>query len=281
MLSSHLLGVLFALTSALVWGSGDFSGGLAARRSNQFQVLALASVSGLLVLIFLAVVRGEALPDLRSSGWAASAGVSGALGIAALYRALSLGNAAIVAPTAAVIGAILPILFGIAFEGVPRLTQLAGFLTGIIGIWLLTKSPFASRGEVQGGLLLAFSAGLGFGGFFILIAQVEPGIIFTPLVVAKVVSLGVALVILFAKDWGFPPIGGNPIALIAGILDAGGNVFYLLAKQFTRLDVAAVLSSMYPASTVILASLILKEQISPAQWAGVFLCLVAVALIAI
>jgi drug/metabolite transporter (DMT)-like permease len=281
MLSSHLLGVLLALTSALVWGSGDFSGGLATRRGNQFQVLALASVSGLSVLIFLAVVRGEALPDLSSTGWAASAGISGALGIAALYRALSLGNAAIVAPTAAVIGAILPILFGLAFEGVPRLTQLAGFLTAIIGIWLLTKSPFASRDEIQGGLLFALSAGLGFGGFFILIAHVEPGIIFTPLVVAKVVSLGVALVILFAKGWGFPPISGKPIALVAGILDAGGNVFYLLAKQFTRLDVAAVLSSMYPASTVILASLILKERVSHAQWRGVLLCLVAVALIAI
>ncbi|NIO03540.1 MAG: EamA family transporter [Proteobacteria bacterium] len=281
MLSSDLLGVIFALNSALVWGSGDFSGGIATRRNNPFQVLALASITGIVVLALLAIVRGEGLPDLTSSAWATSAGVSGALGIAALYRALSLGNAAIVAPIAAVIGAILPILFGTAFEGVPRLTQIAGFLAGIVGIWLLTKSPSASRVEVQGGMLLAFSAGLGFGGFFILIAQVEPGIIFTPLLVAKSVSLGVALVILSIQHSGFPAARSNPVALIAGVLDAGGNVFYLLAEQFTRLDVAAVLSSMYPASTVILASLILKEKVSPVQWAGVFLCLFAVALIAV
>ncbi len=281
MLSSHLLGVIFALTSALVWGSGDFSGGIATRRHNPFQVLALASITGIIVLALLAIVRGEAFPDLTSSAWATSAGVSGALGIAALYRALSLGNAAIVAPTAAVTGAILPIVFGTALEGVPRLTQIAGFLAGIVGIWLLTKSPSASRDEVQGGLLLAFSAGLGFGGFFILIAQVEPGIIFTPLVVAKSVSFGVALVILFIQHLGFPAARSTPVALIAGVLDAGGNIFFLLAKQFTRLDVAAVLSSMYPASTVILASFILQERVSQVQWAGVFLCLVAVALIAI
>jgi drug/metabolite transporter (DMT)-like permease len=279
--SPHLLGVVFALTSALVWGSGDFNGGLAARRSNHFQVVALASVSGIVVLTLLAVVRGEPLPNLKSSVWASLAGVSGALGIASLYRALSLGNTAVVAPTAAVIGAGLTVFFGMVFEGVPRMTQIVGFPVGIIGIWLLAKSPSRFRHEVQGGLLLAFLAGVGFGGFFILIAQVEPGMIFTPLVITKIVSLCVAVVVLFMQNVGLPRIGGNPIALIAGILDAGGSVFYLLANQFTRLDVAAVLSSMYPASTVILASLILKEKISGVQWAGVALCLFAVGLIAI
>jgi uncharacterized membrane protein len=205
MLPSHLLGVVFALTSASFWGTGDFAGGLAARRINQFQVLALASISAIIVLTLLAIVKGEALPNLESSVWASSAGVSGALGMAALYRGLSLGKAAVVAPTAAVIGAALPILFGLVFEGVPQSTQIAGFLAGIIGIWLLARSPSGSGDEVRSGLFLAFLAGVGFGSFFILIAQVEPGKIFTPLVVAKSVALCVALVILFTQDLGLPP----------------------------------------------------------------------------
>ncbi|NIQ39718.1 MAG: EamA family transporter [Proteobacteria bacterium] len=275
------MGVVFALASASFWGTGDFAGGLSARRINEFQVLVLALISGIIIITLLAIVKGEALPNLESSVWASLAGVSGGLGIAALYRGLALGKAAVVAPTAAVIGAALPILFGLVFEGVPQSTQIAGFLAGITGIWLLARFPSGSGDDVRSGLLLAFLAGVGFGSFFILIAQVEPDKILTPLLVAKAVALCVALVILFTKSLGLPPIRHSPIALLAGLLETGGSIFYLWATQFTRLDVAAVLSSMYPAATIFLAGLIVKETVSPTQWAGVALCLVAVALIAV
>src|SRR5574341_2520484 len=107
MFSPHMLGVLAALTSALIWGSGDFAGGMAARRINQFQALATAALSGLLILAGLAAARGEALPSPASIAWACAAGIGGAVGIAALYRGLSIGNAAVVAPTSAVVGAAL------------------------------------------------------------------------------------------------------------------------------------------------------------------------------
>jgi len=280
MIPSDLLGIFFALTSALVWGSGDFSGGLAARRSGQFQVLALAAISGVLMLILFAIWWGEPLPSARGVFWAGAAGVSGAIGIACLYRGLSLGNAAVVAPAAAVISAALPVVYSLFALGAPRPGQLAGFALALLGIWLVSSG--AGSGEAgRQALLLALLAGLGFGGFFILIAQVEPGLVFTPLIVARAVSLGVALLLLLARRDALPSLTSNPVALAAGLLDSGGNIFFLLAQQFTRLDVAAVLSSLYPATTVLLAYLILKETVSPAQWLGAICCLAAVVLIAL
>ena len=101
--------------------------------------------------------------------------------------------------------------------------------------------------------MLACLAGVGFGGFFILLGQVEPGKVFTPLLIARVVALCVALLMLLIYRMSLPRLTSNPMALLAGVLDVGGNVFYLLAKQFVRLDVAAVLASLYPVTTVILA----------------------------
>ncbi|MEJ2596703.1 MAG: DMT family transporter [Anaerolineales bacterium] len=280
-LPANLLGIFLALTSAFVWGSGDFSGGLAARRSHQFQVLALSTLSGIFVLLIFAGLWHEALPSLRSDIYAMLAGVSGALGIAALYRALSLGNTAIVAPTAAVIGAALPVGFGILTAGMPAALQLVGFILAFIGIWLVSRSSTPGKILLQHGFVLACLAGVSFGGFFILIAQVEAGKVFNPLVVARGMEFVTALVLLRLYRMPLTAINSNPTALLAGVLDVGGNIFYLLANQYTRLEVAAVLASMYPLVTVILASLVLKERVSPNQWLGVVACLAAIALITV
>lgn len=280
MFSSHVLGVLFALTSALVWGSGDFSGGLATRRGNQFHVLMVSTFSGILLLLLCAAAWGESLPGPRSTMWAALSGVAGALGLASLYRGLALGYAASVAPVAAVVSAALPVLFSVATEGVPAPARLAGLALALLGIWLVSATAGdASQGA--GGIGLALLAGLGFGGFFILLGQVEPGMLFSPLVVARGVSFSVALLLLWGRRLPLPSLPRNPIAIVAGMLDAGGNVFYLLARQHTRLDVAAVLSSLYPVTTVLLAALVLKERVSPLQWLGAAVCLGAVVLIAL
>jgi drug/metabolite transporter (DMT)-like permease len=280
MLSADGLGILFALTSALVWGSGDFSGGLAARRSNQFQVLALSALSGILMLLALAVVRHESLPSLSSILWAILAGASGAVGIATLYRALSLGNAATVAPAAGVVGAALPVVFGTFTAGLPGMTRLTGFILALLGIRLVSKSSTTDSVSRQA-LSSALLAGGGFGGFFILIAQVEPGVVFTPLIVARCALLGVAVLMLLARGTPLPSLISNPTALVAGMLDAGGNVFYLVAKHFTRLDVVVVLASLYPAATMLLARIVLKEKISRAQWLGAAVCLTAIGFIVI
>lgn len=277
--SSDLLGPIFALASAAVWGSGDFSGGYASRKTNQFQVVALSAVSGSLVLLAAAVLWKERIPAPSSLLWAAGAGISGGVGIAGLYSALSFGNTATVAPTAGVVGAILPVLVGMATEGVPGFRRLAGFGLAFLGIWLVSRSPGSGEGPQRRGFLLAVLAGVGFGGFFVSIAQVKPGEVFAPLVAARLVYLVLALALLRARGISLPSLRANPVALLAGVLDSGGNVFYLLARQLTRLDVAAVLASLYPAATMLLAYLVFKEKISATQWAGATICILAISLV--
>ncbi|MBN1148929.1 MAG: DMT family transporter [Anaerolineales bacterium] len=284
MLLSHLLGISSALFSATLWGAGDFCGGLASRRMTSFQALVISSGVGSAVLLALALLWGERLPGLDSLLWAALAGVAGLLGLAALFRGLSLGNAAVVSPTAGVIGTALPVVFGAITEGLPSPVQGLGFLLALAGIWLAASSPLPSNDSQSqtraNELSLAVLAGIGFGGFFILVAQVDTGALFAPLAAAKLSSLGLAIAIVHLRGTRTPGFAGNPAALLSGVLDAGANGFYLLATRFTRLDVAVVLSSLYPAGTVLLARWLLKEQVSPSQWLGVLLCVAAIGLIA-
>ncbi len=274
-----LVGIFFALTSAAAWGSGDFSGGQASRKSHQFQVLLLAALAGTVVLVVSALVRGEGLPTERNILWGALAGAAGALGMAALYKALSMGNTASVAPTSAITCALLPVMFGLVTAGLPSPAKLVGFGLAFIGIWLLSRYPSKTDRTFRQGFMLGLLSGIGFGGFFIFIAQVEKGQIFTPVLVARLVTLVIALLMLRLYHLPMPGVRSNPLALLAGVLDTGGNIFYLLATQFTRLDIAALLSSLYPATTVILARVILKENVSRSQLAGLLLCLMALAFI--
>ena len=277
--SAHLLGVGLALVSALGYGVADFSGGRAARRHDPFQVLALVGLSGWLVLGGLSLVLERQLPTLASAYWAAGAGFFGALGIAAFYRALALGRAALVAPTAAVVGAAVPFGFGVFALGWPTPFQLAGLLCALTGIGLVSRTSQQDRSLARQGLGLALLAGIGFGGFFIFIAQVDDRPFLAPLVVSRAVTLLLALLVLRGRGRKVPMPLSNPAALLAGILDAGGNIFFMLAQQRTRLDLAAVLVSLAPAVTVLLSRLILKEAVSFGQWMGVLLCMVAVMLI--
>lgn len=280
-MSSHLLGVAFALMSALVWGSGDFSGGLATRRHNQFGVLVLSALSGMAVLLLFAGIWGEAWPRGLDVVRSLAAGGAGAVGLASLYRALSLERASGVAPTAAVVGAVLPVVFGLATEGLPATNQMAGFALAVPGLWLVTRPSGGNAAVSRRGFFLAVLAGVGFGGFFILIAQVEGPLVFTPLILTRSATLLAGLALAGWRRAAVPSPGGNPVAVLAGVLDAGGNVFYLLAQQFTRLDAAAVLASLYPATTILLAQIVLRERVARTQWIGVGLCLLTVALIAL
>ena len=272
------LGILFALLSALVWGSGDFLGGAAARRSSQFEVLTLSAFSGVVLLAILALAR-ETTPAASSVAWAGVAGLATAVGIASLYQGLALGGAAIVAPVAAVVTATIPVLFAAFTIGLPDARPLLGFVAALAGIWLVTRAP-ASAPISGRSLQLALLAGAGFGCFLILIAQIESHLVFAPLAVARTVTLTVALVLLGVRRVPFPSPVSNYPALMAGMLDAGGNVFFVLAEQHTRLDVAAVLSSLYPVATVALARFVWRERVTPSQWAGIAVCLIAVALMA-
>ncbi len=278
----QLFGAAMALLSAMVWGSGDFSGGLAARRGSPYQALALVSLTGLVCLLLLTLATHESWPSGVTLAWCAAAGVSGALGIVTLYAGLAGGAAALVSPTAAVVGTLPPLLVSALLEGPPNPQQWAGFATGLAGIWLASRGASNESGRPRpSGLGLAVLAGLGFGGFFVLIAQVDSGGVFGPLVVAKLAAVIFALAILKIRGRPFLSPRRMPLGVLAGALDAGGNIFYLLATRYTRLDIAAVLVSLYPAATVLLSGLVLKERVTSGQKVGVGLCILAVALITV
>jgi drug/metabolite transporter (DMT)-like permease len=225
--------------------------------------------------------------------WGLVAGVTGGAGLACLYSALALGKMGLNAPLSAVIAAIVPLLFSLFSEGVPHVWQLVGFAVALASIWLIaTQSGATIAVEADGkpnlavslhdnrGLFLAIASGFGLGAFLLLIKFAGSSTVFWPLVMARLGSAGLMLVIVGATrgEWQ-PKVGSMPWVVLAGLFDTGANALYVAAVHRGSLAVAAVLSSLYPASTVILARLVLKEQWSRLQAAGMLAALVAVALI--
>ena len=270
----------FALAASLSWGAGDFSGGVATRRAKVLSVVIAAHAIGLMMLIALALIWSEPFPTTLDIIWGSVAGLAGAVGVVAFYQSLSVGRMGIVAPITAMLSAAVPVLFGAFFEGLPGPLQLIGFVLALIAVGFIS-----GLGVVKGrpkGLGLAFLAGLGFGSFFILISRVSNGAIFWPLAAARLASfLFLLAVILVRRQKVIPKKSVLPVVFLAGALDVAGNVFFVLATHAGRLDVAAILSSLYPAVTVLLASIILKERVTRIQTIGICIALVAIPLISV
>jgi drug/metabolite transporter (DMT)-like permease len=222
--------------------------------------------------------------------------LSGAVGLAALYQALAIERMGLIAPVSSVIGAALPVLFSALVEGLPSALAMAGFGVALLGIWLVAGVDRAAGGRA--GLGLAMLAGCGFGVLFILLDRVGEGAVFWPLVAARCGSFALVMLIILtrrsyqnrqprtegraaAPDSQFLVLGSPVLipVLLAGALDVAGNVFFVLATQSGRLDIAAILSSMYPASTVLLAALLLGERVTRPQLAGIGAVLAAIVLI--
>lgn len=276
---SPLAALALGTASAAVWGAGDFCGGLASKRSPLLGVLVLGSASGLAAVLALALLAGEPAPPATALGWAVAAGAAGSAGLAALYRGLAVGQMAVVAPVSAVLAAALPAAWSAATEGLPPGAKLLGFGLGLAGIWLVARGD--DRGAAREGAVLAVLAGLGFGGFMIFMNAGGKGGTFWPLALARATSFALVLAsaLLRRRPWA-PTRGGLGLALLSGLLDAGGNALFVLAGQAGRLDVAAVLASMYPASTVLLAALLLRERVTRPQGAGIAALLGSILLIA-
>jgi len=269
-----------SLLAAASWGGGDFSGGLATKQANVFRVVAIAHGTGLIVTLAMALLVGEPVPPASSLWWGAFAGFIGAFGIAALYRALAVGRMGVVAPVAAVVTGILPVLLGAYTDGLPDRLQLGGFALALVSISLLAGSNETANSRK--GIGLAALAGVMFGLFLIAGKQAGHHGIFWPLVAARVLStslMGAAVLFLPRNP---RPLGRVLwLVLLSGFLDTAGNALFIAATRHGRLDVAAVLSSLYPATTVILARLLLKERIAKWQGVGIVCALVSVALISL
>jgi drug/metabolite transporter (DMT)-like permease len=281
MLPANFVGIVLALLSSATWGGGDFLGGFSTRKHPPYVVLSLSGLAGVLVLIVCHLIWPEPFPAWSLTIWAMLAGLCGVFGLASLYRALSMGHSATVAPTAAVIGAVIPVLYGISRDGLPGPIRIAGFILALIGIWLVSYVPGSDQKTTSSSLLLAVLAGISFGGFFIFISLAGPKSTFTPLIISRSTFFIITSIILLFQREKITGAIDSPTVWLTGVFDAGGNALYMLAKQFTRLDTAVILSSLYPAVTVLLSRIILKERISRLQWVGVGLCFCAVVLISI
>lgn len=284
-MTSETLAILYGLTSAAVWGTGDFTGGLATKRVDVYRVVLLAHFIGLILFMSLALLTGEALASRADLLYGAVAGLAGMVGLLALYRGLADNGMGITAPLAAVVTAVIPIIVGAMIEGPPSSIQLVGFSVGLVAVWFLAGS------EEGGGihwrqLTLPIVAGVGFGFFLVLIDRVSGSALFWPLTASRAASVVFLVVVIQRRPQSSLTLAGIgmgvlPLILLSGVFDAGGNAFAMLAAQTGRLDIASILSSLYPASTVLLAWLLLGERLSlPQRW-GAVLALAAVVLITV
>lgn len=286
----ELTAVFFGLAAAASWGAGDFSGGMATKRSHVYLVVLLSHIVGIAGLLLLILLFGEPFPTWRDVFIGAAAGIAGAVGVLALYTGLAQGRMGVVAPLTAVITAIVPVVFGLFLEGLAQLHQLAGFAVALFAVWLISSDNGDAPARLHwADLRLPVVAGLGFGLFFIFIDQVSDNAILWPLVGARAASiLMMTVLVLIAGKRERPALSlsKRPSSAqfgwmaLAGIFDAGGNAFFALATSLGRLDVATIISSLYPATTVLLARFILDERLSRRQGVGVAAALAAVILIA-
>ncbi len=274
------MGIVLGLAAAIIYGAADFVGGLVSRRTNVLGVVLFSQLWGTAPLLaavpfFDATVAGE------DFAWGAAAGVAGAAGVVFLYRGLSLGRMTVVAPTTAVEAATIPVIFGLAGGERPSAVALAGVALALPAVALVSSSPRGGPGDTAGhggvegrlppGLLDGLAAGLAFGFFFISLERTGSGSGLWPLVMARataVVCVGAAALL---TGRSLRPSPGTTRSIAA----AGG-----LDSRRGLLSLVAVLTSLYPASTVLLARVVLRERLWRVQAAGLVLAAVGVGLIA-
>lgn len=277
------MGVLLALAAAVAYGLSDFVGGLAARRTSAWPVAfvgAVAALGGSLALALL--LPGE--PTGTHLAWGMLAGVGSGAGGAFLYRGLAAGRMGVVAPVSAVGAALLPVVVGVAAGERPALLVWLGIAAAVPGIWLVSREP-AGGGTVAAGLsdgvVDGVLAGAGFGVLFAAMGQVPDEAGFWPLATAQAVAVVavVAVAALLGARW-LPAARSDAWGAVAGLLATLAVLAFLLATQSGLLTVAAVLTSLYPAVTVLLAATALREHVHRSQAVGLVLSGVAVALVA-
>jgi drug/metabolite transporter (DMT)-like permease len=276
-----LLSILLGLTAAISWGAGDFNGGLASRKTGPYRAVLYGEAFGLLMLLLFVFIKPQPWPDLTSWIYAVIAGGLGTGGIVFLYTAMVEGKMSIAAPVSALLAAALPVVVGIFIQGAPGLLTFIGFGFALAAVWLVSQSEGVVKDILShlSDLRLPLLAGIGFGLYFTFMNAATHRVTFWPIVAARTSGLVViALFILLRRGEWIPNRAAWPFLILNGVLDVGGNVFYVLAGQIGRLDVSAVLSSLFPGATVLLASLILKERISRTQWIGIAAALIAIVL---
>ena len=283
-ISSLYLPAAYSLSAVGVWGTSDFLGGLGARRANAFLFTSVVHLSGMVLAAAVALAIGSPFPAASGVLWALAAGAVGGFALACFYRALASGKMGMVAPVAAVLGAAIPTAVSALREGFPGWRHVAGFILAGIGVWLISRTETATSDGDAGrpeGLGLAVLAGCGFAGFYLCIHQAGNGSAVWLSACSRFASLVVTVaIVVFGGFIRAVPLPVARIAIIAGALDVTGSAVFVRASQLGRLDSAVVLSSLYPAVTVLLARIFLHEHFSRTRTLGMLAALAAVPMIA-
>jgi len=280
---------LLALASALMYGAADFTGGLATRRAATIPVVIFSQFSGLGLLALLPPILPGSFPARADLLWGVAAGLTGGGGVALLYRALAVGRMAVVAPTTAVCAVVIPVVAAMLLGERPGGLAVLGIVLGIGAIVLVSQqTESASEPSATGtrglppGVGIALVSGVLIGLFFLTLAQTAPEAGMWPILAARITS--VTLFAIAAVARGMPltlPRPALALALGGGMVDMLANAAYLIAAREGQLSLVVTLSSLYPASTVLLARVLLGERLNARQLGGVGCALAAIVLIVI
>jgi len=274
-----LLPILYGLLCSASWGAADFIGGLATKKSTSIRVLYLAEIAGFIPFLALAILVREPMPASRDLWMGALASLIGLGGLVFLYRALAEGQMTIAAPVSALFAALIPVIFGTLTLGLPSTPTLIGFGLAFIAVWLISQTDSFNWRVSFLDLRLPLISGLFFGCYFIAIHEATLHAFFWPLTSARFAGfVALGLFAVFTRQPAMPPRETWLLCIINGVIDIAGNGFYVLSIRTGRIDVAAVLGALYPAATVLLAWIVLKERISSIQTLGIASAFVAIVL---
>ena len=271
---------VLALLSAGFYGAADFTGGLATRRAAALPVVLISQACGLVLVMLALPLLPAATPRPADLWWGAAAGLAGGIGVALLYRALATGTMSIVAPTTAVTAVALPVVTSIALGERPGGLAVVGILVGILAIVLVSRQTGTTPAAQSSGVGPALSAGVAIGIFLLALAQTRREAGMWPLLSDRIASVTFfAIVMAVGQHAPRLPLRLAALAIGGGALDMTANALYLVAVRIGPLSPVVTLSSLYPASTVLLARAVLGERLSAWQTAGVVSALLAVVLI--
>ena len=273
----------YTVASVFFWGTSDFAGGYGSRRANAFVLTAFSHICAFALMFSVALAQHGEFPARASILWAIAAGSLGGFSLSLFYRALAMGQMGITAPIAALTGAAIPTLVDIALEGAPSRWTICGFALAILAIWLITR-PEPSKEDAASirpaGVGMAALAGVGFAGFYLCVHQATGSAAWIAAMsrIGSFTTTAIAVIVVRA-----PLTLDRPRAALgafAGFLDVTASALFVYASQRGRLDQAVVISSLYPAVTVLLARIFLKEHFSRWRFVGLLAALAAVPLIA-
>ncbi len=273
--------VLLALLAAAGYGVSDFVGGVAARRVTALRVVLVSYPLSVLVVAALAPVVGG-VPDMASLLWGGAAGVVAGLAVWWFYLALAAGPMSVVSPLTAVLVAGLPLLVGVGLGERPSALALLGAVLALAAVVLVSRDSGHSELRFTGRVAaLTLGSGVAFAGYFILLAQITVGTGLWPLLASRVgAAVVVVLAALVVRQHHAPQGVPLRLALLAGLLDVVANVAFLYAVQGGLLSLVSVITALYPAATVLLATVVLGERTARVQQVGMVLAAASVALIA-